>query len=157
MIIKHYYEIENGKKFEDFIEALKAEINEVPESRNFEGFRINLLSMNLEAYLSREVHREEPEIFYWHPQFNIDHYTVATGLDFFYIRTVEAFNLLKSIKSWDIESEVFGEFSGEGWYDFRSFDEIYKISPDDDDDVIILRYLDALMENKDNLKSYFLV
>lgn len=154
MIIKHYYEIENGKKFEDFAEALKAEINEVPESRNFEGFYINLLSMNLEAYLSKEVHREEPKIFYWHPQFNIDHYTVATGLDFFYIRTVEAFNLLKSIKSWDIEDTVYGEFYGEGWYDFRSFDEIYKIPSDD---VIILRYLDILMENKDNLKPYFLV
>lgn len=35
MIIKPYYETENGKKFEDFEEALKAEINEVPESRKF--------------------------------------------------------------------------------------------------------------------------
>lgn len=152
MIIKHYYETENGKEFKDFAEALKAEINEVPESRNFEGFRINLLSMNLETYLSRGVHREEPKIFYWHPQLNVDHYTVVTGLDFFYIRTVEAFNLLKSIKSWDIEDEVFGGFSGEGWYDFRSFDEIYKIPSYD---VTILRYLDALMKNKDNLKQYF--
>ena len=154
MIIKPYYETENGKKFEDFEEALKAEINEVPESRNFEGFRIDLLSMNLEIYLSSGVHKEEPKIWYWHPQLNVGHYYAVADLDFFYIRTVEAFNLLKSIKSWDIDDKVYGEFYGEGWYDFRSFDEIYKIPPDD---VIILRYLDALMENKDNLKSYFLV
>lgn len=155
MIIKPYYETENGKKFEDFEEALKAEISEVPESRNFEGFRIDLLSMNLETYLSSRVHREEPKILYWHPQLNVGHYYAVAGLDFFYIKTVEAFNLLKSIKSWDIEDKVYGEFYGEGWYDFRSFDEIYKISPPDE--VIILRYLDALMENKDNLKKYFLI
>ena len=135
-------------------EALKAEMNEVPESRNFEGFRIDLLSMNLEIYLSSGVHKEEPKILYWHPQLNVGHYYAVADLDFFYIRTVEAFNLLKSIKSWDIDDKVCGEFYGEGWYDFRSFDEIYKIPPDD---VITLRYLDALMENKDNLKSYFLV
>ena len=154
MIIKPYYETENGKKFEDFEEALKAEINEVPESRNFEGFRIDVLSMNLETYLSSGVHKEEPKILYWHPQLNVGHYYAVADLDFFYIRTVEAFNLLKSIKSWDIDDKVYGEFYGEGWYDFHSFDEIYKIPPDD---VIILRYLDTLMENKDNLKSYFLV
>ena len=154
MIIKPYYETENGKKFEDFEEALKAEINEVPESRNFEGFRIDVLSMNLETYLSSGVHKEEPKILYWHPQLNVGHYYAVVDLDFFYIRTVEAFNLLKSIKSWDINYKVYGEFYGEGWYDFRSFDEIYKIPLDD---VIILRYLDTLMENKDNLKQYFLV
>ena len=154
MIIKPYYEIENGKKFEDFEEALKAEINEVPESRNFEGFRIDLLSMNLEIYLSSGDNKEEHKILYQHPQLNVGHYYAVADLDFFYIRTVEAFNLLKSIKSWDIDDKVYGEFYGEGWYDFRSFDEIYKIPPDD---VIILRYLNALMENKDNLKSYFLV
>lgn len=121
---------------------------------NFEGFRIDVLSMNLETYLSSGVHKEEPKILYWHPQLNVGHYYAVVDLDFFYIRTVEAFNLLKSIKSWDINYKVYGEFYGEGWYDFRSFDAIYKISPDD---VIILRYLNALMENKDNLKQYFLV
>lgn len=51
MRIQHYYETENGKKFQNFKEALGTEIKEIPVSREFEGYCIDIPSFSLKLYL----------------------------------------------------------------------------------------------------------
>ena len=51
MIIQCYYETENGKKFQNFKEALETEIKEISASREFEGYCINTTLFSLKRYL----------------------------------------------------------------------------------------------------------
>lgn len=156
MIIKPYYEIENGKKFEDFEEALETEIKEIPASREFEGYCINTSLFSLERYLKwyKNKDKDEVDIYYWLPDLIVNHYSDISGFDFFYIRTEQAFNLLKSIKAFSLGDSVLGEWGGEGWYDFRPYGEIERIS-DCEDNIVLLNFLNNIMKDKDSLKTYF--
>lgn len=156
MIIKHYYEIENGKRFQNFKEALETEIKEISASREFEGYCINTHLLSLERYLEwyKNKDKDEVDIYYWLPDLIVNHYSDISDFDFFYIRTKEAFNLLKSIKAFTLGDSILGEWGGEGWYDFRPYGEIERIN-DCEDNIVLLNFLNNLMKDKDSLKSYF--
>lgn len=152
MIIQHYYETENGKKFQRFKDALETEIKEVPASREFEGYCMEVSSSFFERYFREESF--EVDIWYWLPDSIVNHYYAISDFDFFYIKTEQAFNLLKSIKTFAEDDTILGEWEGEGWYDFRSYDEIEKIhSYDETTD--LLNFLNTLMKDKDSLKPYY--
>lgn len=160
MIIKPYYETENGKKFEDFEEALETEIKEISASREFEGYCINTHLFSLERYLEwykdkdKDKDKDEVDVYCWLPDLIVNHYSDISGFDFFYIRTKEAFNLLKSIKAFTLGDSILGEWGGEGWYDFRPYEEIERIN-DCEDNIVLINFLNSLMKDKDSLKSYF--
>lgn len=154
MIIQHYYETENGKKFQNFKEALETEIKEISSVREFEGYCINTPLSSLELYLECYKNKDKIDIYYWLPDSIPNHYFVIADFDFFYIKTEQAFNLLKSIKTWNSDDNILGEWGNEGWYDFRSYDKIEQIS-DCEDNTTLLNFLNNLMKNKNNLKSYF--
>ena len=154
MIIQHYYETENDKKFQNFKEALETEIKEISSVREFEGYCINAPLFSLELYLECYKNKDKIDIYYWLPDLIPNHYFVIADFDFFYIKTEQAFNLLKSIKTWNSGDNILGEWGGEGWYDFRSYDKIEQIN-DCEDNTTLLNFLNNLMKNKNNLKSYF--
>ena len=158
MKIQYYYETENGKRFQNFKEALETEIKEISASREFEGYCINTplfsLELYLECYKDKDKDIDEVETYYWLPDLIVNHYFTISDFDFFYIRTEQAFNLLKSIKTWNLKDTVLGGWSGEGWYDFRSYEEIERISVCEDN-MVLLNFLNSLMKDKDSLKSYF--
>ena len=156
MIIKCYYETENGKKFQNFKEALETEIKEISASREFEGYCINTPLFPLKRCLDWYKNKDEDEvdIYYWLPDLTVNHYSDISDFDFFYIRTKEAFNLLKSIKAFTLGDSILGEWGGEGWYDFRSYEEIERIN-DFEDNIVLLNFLNNLIKDKDSLKSYF--
>ena len=156
MIIQCYYETENGKKFQNFKEALETEIKEISASRAFEGYCINTSLFSLERYLEwyKNKDKDEVDIYYWLPDLIVNHYSDISDFDFFYIRTKEAFNLLKSIKAFTLGDSILGEWGGEGWYDFRPYEEIEQIN-DCEDNIVLLNFLNNLMKDKDSLKSYF--
>lgn len=154
MVIKHYYETENGKKFQSFKEALENEIKEVPASREFEGYCMEASASFFERYFREESFRDEFDIWYWLPNLKANQYYAISDFDFFYIKTEQAFNLLKSIRTIVDEDYILGDWEGEGWYDFRSYDEIEKIhSYEETTD--LLNFLNSLMKDKDSLKPYF--
>ena len=154
MVIKHYYETENGKKFQSFKEALENEIKEVPASREFEGYCMEASACSFERYFQEKFFKDEFDIWYWLPDLITNNYYVVSDFDFFYIKTEQAFNLLKSIRTVVEEDYILGEWEGEGWYDFRSYDEIEKIHSCDGN-VDLLNFLNALMKDKDSLKPFF--
>lgn len=156
MIIQCYYETENGKKFQNFKEALETEIKEISASREFEGYCINTPLFPLKRYLDwyKNKDKDEVDVYYWLPDLIVNHYSDISDFDFFYIRTKEAFNLLKSIKVFTLGDSILGEWGGEGWYDFRPYEEIERIN-DFEDNIVLLNFLNNLMKDKDSLKSYF--
>lgn len=72
-----------------------------------------------------------PIFFYWHPSFNIEEYYAIPEFSVCYIKTEEAFNLIKAIRIWAEEEMSDSVFEGEGWYDISAWNGFYKIKEEE--------------------------